>query len=181
MNFMETLKSCLIEMSPFISAIMPLIIVLISGLWLNKKLENIKSRLQLDHSIIQKRAEIYSEIQDDLNNIYSYIRRVGKWKEFTPEKILQSKRLVDQKFYTTQPYWSKNTINKYKELMYICFKTHRGHTQDAGIRANVEKYKSLSNWKDSFENSFISDYDESHLNKIHGEFMEILSKDFGIA
>lgn len=170
----------LIEIAPVISAIMPLIIIFITGWWVNKRLENIKSRLQLDHSIIEKRAGIYAEIQDDLNNIYSYIIRVGKWKELTPEDILESKRLVDQKFHTTKPYWSENTMTQYEELMKVCFKTYRGHGKDAGIRAEIEQYKTLENWKLSFDDSFVGGYDKASLNNANKVFMDALSKDFGI-
>jgi len=170
----------LIEIAPVISAIMPLIVILLTGWWVNKRLENMKSRLQLDHSIIGKRAEIYAEIQDDLNNIYSYIKRVGKWKELTPTKILESKRLVDQKFNTTKPYWSENTMNQYEEFMKVCFKTFRGHGKDAGIRASIERYKSLENWNALFNDSFVGGYDEDSLNNINKKLMKALSKDFGI-
>jgi len=159
---------------------MPLIVVLLTGWWLNKRLENIKSRLQLDHSIIQKRAEIYAEIQDELNNIYSYIKRVGKWKELTPVTILESKRLIDQKIHTTKPYWSKNTIEQYEEFMNVCFKTFRGHGKDAGIKANIDRYKALPNWQETFTDSFVSGYDESSLDEINNKLMSALSKDFGI-
>ncbi len=168
------------DIAPIVSAIMPLIVVVLAGYWLNKRLENIKSRLQLDQSIIQKRAEIYAEIQDDLNKIYSYIKRVGKWKELTPEEVLDSKRTVDQKFHTTKPYWSSSTFQQYENFMDICFETYRGHGKDAGIKADIDQYKSLSKWKSSFAGFFVGGYDSTLLDKANADLMAALSKDFGI-
>lgn len=179
MDFHKVVKF-LIEIAPVISAVMPLIVILLTGWWVNKRLEKIKSRLQIDHSIIEKRAAIYAEIQDDLNNIYSYILRVGNWKDLTPIQILESKRIVDQKFHTTKPYWSENTMTKYEEFMEICFKTFRGHGKDAGIRAEIERYKTLNNWKQSYCDSFVSDYDKVSLTSANKNLMDSLSKDFGI-
>jgi len=170
----------LIEIAPVISAVMPLIVILLTGWWVNKRLETIKSRLQIDHSIIEKRAGIYAEIQDDLNNIYSYILRVGNWKDLTPIQILKSKRLVDQKLHTTKPYWSESTVTRYEEFMEICFKTFRGHGKDAGIRAEVEKYKSLSNWEQSYSDSFVGGYDKASLTSANKKLIDSFSKDFGI-
>jgi len=174
---METL----IKMAPVISAIMPLIVILITGIWVNNRIEKLKDRLQMNQSIIQKRAEFYSKIQDDLNNIYSYIKRVGSWKNQTPISILQSKRLVDQKFHTTKPYWSKNTMSEYQKFMAVCFQTYRGHGLDAGIRAEVEHYKTLQNWESSFSDSFVSDFNSELVGSAYDKFMDALSKDFGLS
>ncbi|GAA6167548.1 hypothetical protein [Sessilibacter corallicola] len=171
---------CLIELAPVISAFMPLFVIFLTGLWASKRLEKIKSRLQIDHTIIKKRAEIYSEIQDDLNDLYSYILRVGKWKELTPPDILEKKRNIDQKLYSTNPYWSQCTMKNYEKFIKICFKTYRGHGKDAGIRAEIEKYKGLANWEPRFNESFVDGYDEAELKKANKNFMESLSKDFGI-
>lgn len=134
----------------------------------------------MDHAIIQKRADIYAEVQEDLNKIYSYIKRVGFWKDYTPECILQSKRIVDQKIHSTKPYWSKNTIEKYQMFMAACFQTFRGHGVDAGIRADVEQYKNLANWQPAYTESFVSIFDKAELNTSYNNLMDALSKDFGI-
>lgn len=159
---------------------MPLLVIILTGVWLNKRLERHKSRLQMDHAIIQKRAEIYAGIQDDINKIYSYIKRVGFWKEYSPECVLQSKRLVDQKIHSTKPYWSKNTIVDYQKFMAACFHTYRGHGTDAGIRTDIEQYKTLPNWQDAYKDSFASIFDLAQVNVCYDNLMAAFSKDFGI-
>jgi hypothetical protein len=178
-TFLKVLKLSK-DIAPIVSAIMPLIVVLLTGWWLNNRLEKLKSRLQLDHSIIQKRADIYAEIQDYLNNIYSYIQRVGHWKELDPALVLNSKRKLDQEFHATKPYWSKNTFHCYDEFMNVCFQTYRAHGKDAGIVACSCDYKTLSSWSDNFEKSFVDGYDRQKLIDANNRLMDALSKDFGI-
>ncbi|MDD9197608.1 hypothetical protein PVK62_17470 [Aliivibrio sp. S3MY1] len=170
----------LLKYAPLISAIMPLVVIIMTGIWVNTRLEKVKSRFQLDHSIIEKRATIYASIQEDFNKIYSYIRRVGDWKELTPNDILESKRKIDRIFHSTKPYWSKESFKAYEQFMSVCFKAYRGHGKDAGIIAKVERYQSLSNWESIFSECFESGYDKDKLVQVNKELMESLSKDFGV-
>lgn len=168
------------ELAPIFAVLSPIFVLLLSGLWLNKSLEKLKSRLQLNHAIIQKRADIYAEIQEDLNSIYSYIKRVGNWKALTPMDILEHKRKVDQKIHSTKPYWSKDMLNNYNYFMKTCFVTNRGHKIDAGIVAEVDKYKKLDSWNGDFEIHFDGIFNETTLDKANDNLMSALSKDFGV-
>ena len=170
----------LLKYAPLISAFMPLLVIVLTGFWVNKRLEKIKSRLQLDHSIIEKRAAIYASVQDEINTIYSYILRVGDWKEYTPTDILECKRKVDKTSHSTQPYWSKEAFEAYQQFIKVSFKAYRGHGKDAGIIAKVERYQRLDNWKPSFSESFESGYDKERLIAANQSLMSSLSKDFGI-
>ena len=171
----------LLKYEPLISALMPLLVIILTGIWVNKRLEKIKSRLQLDHSIIEKRAEIYASVQDDINTIYSYILRVGEWKSNTPSDILECKRNVDKTFHSTKPYWSKEAFEAYEHFIEVCFKAYRGHGKDAGIIAKVERYQMLDNWQPSFSCSFENGYDKEKLMAANQSLMTALSKDFGIS
>ncbi|EMF7366357.1 hypothetical protein V4F52_004177 [Vibrio vulnificus] len=170
----------LLKYAPLISAVMPLLVIVLTGFWVNNRLEKIKSRLQLDHSIIEKRAAIYASVQDDINIIYSYILRVGDWKDYKPSDILDCKRKVDKTFHSTQPYWSKEAFTSYQQFIKVCFKAYRGHGKDAGIIAQVDRYQGLDSWQDSFLDSFESGYDKEKLISANQSLMKALSKDFGI-
>lgn len=165
---------------PMLAIISPIIVLLISGLWLDHSLEKLKSRLQKSQAIVQKRAEIYSEIQKSLNNIYCYIKRVGKWQEFTPKQIVECKRVLDQEFHATRPFWSKEMWNAYEEFMRACFVTNRGHKSNASIIAEVEKYKELDSWDDRFTDYYHDGFSESKLDEANDNLMNALSKDFGV-
>lgn len=167
------------DYSPIIPVLGSLLSALLVGIWFNSRLEQLKSRLQLDHSIIKKRADFYAEIQNDLNYIYSYIKRVGRWKELTPGDVLESKRIVDQRFHTTRPFWSEQAFSAYEHFMDTCFKTYRAHGLDAGIIADITQYQDLPTWKQEYTDSFEQGFELTLLEGAYLNFMEALSKDFG--
>ena len=168
------------DLAPLLAVLSPIVVILLSGLWFNKSLEKLKSRLQTSRAIVQKRSEIYTEIQDSLNDIYCYIKRVGKWKTITPEEVIERKRLVDQKMHATRPFWSKGMRDAYKDFMDVCFVTNRGHKINAGIVAEVVKYQELDSWKDEFIDYYDGSFDESKLDQVNNKLMAALSKDFGV-
>jgi len=67
----------LLEISPIISAIMPLIVVLLTGWWLHKRLENIKTKLSEKSWITQqvwvKKQEAYEVIFELLFHVKRYV------------------------------------------------------------------------------------------------------------
>lgn len=168
------------EIAPVLSVLSPIIVILLSGLWFNNSLEKLKSRLQANQVIVQKRAEIYAEIQEPLNDIYCYIKRVGKWKTLTPEDVIDRKRKVDQKMHSTRPFWSNEMQRSYKEFMDTCFVTNRGHMANAGIVAEAIKFQELDSWRDEFDEYFHGKFVESKLDQANNKLMKALSKDFGV-
>jgi len=168
------------DLAPLLAVFSPIVVLVLSGLWFNQSLEKLKSRLQTTQAIVQKRAEIYTEMQEPLNDIYCYIKRVGKWKTITPEKVIRRKRFVDQKMHATRPFWSKGMQDAYKEFMGVCFVTNRGHIVNAGIVAEVVKYQELDSWKDEYIDYYDGGFDESRLDQVNDKLMDALSKDFGV-
>ncbi|QUM85465.1 hypothetical protein [Moritella sp. 28] len=169
-----------LKVAPILAIVSPIIVLLISGLWFNRSLEKLKSRLQASQAIVEKRANIYVDIQEPLNDIYSYIKRVGKWKTLTPSDVIECKRKVDQKMHATRPFWSKQMQKSYKEFMDICFVTNQGHAINAGIVAEVAKFQELDSWESEFTAYFTGEFDESKLDKANDKLMSSLSKDFGV-
>lgn len=169
-----------LDYSPILAIFSPIIVLLLSGLWLNRSLEKLKSRLQKSQEIVKKRAEIYSEIQEPLNNIYCYIKRIGDWKEFTPKDIVEYKRVIDRSFHVTRPFWSKEVWKAYENFMNTCFVTNRGHKVNAGIIAEVAKYEKLKSWDDGFTDCYHDGFDQPKLEKANDNLMNALSKDFGV-
>lgn len=169
----------LTKISLLASIVSPILLIILSFL-INIFLEKNKSRLQVNQTIFKKRVEIYDEIQEPLNNIYCYIKRVGKWKEFTPESIINYKRVIDQKFHATRPFWSKGMREAYDSFMDTCFITNRGHKSNASIIAEVAKYKELDSWDDTFIDFYHDGFNKSKLDKANDHLLNALSKDFGV-
>lgn len=168
------------EIAPTVSHYSPLIITLITGLWINKRLEKYKSKLLIDQSIIKHRTDSYSTIKNDLNTIYSYIKRVGNWKEQTPKDIIELKRKIDKEIYCTKPFWSKDLVEEYSKFINTCFKTNRGHGKDAAIIGSINKYNDLSNWNSHFNDLFTDGFSEVKLDSAYNSLLNAFSKDFGV-
>lgn len=179
-DFILTTFTFLKEVAPTVSLYSPLIITLITGFWIHRRLEKYKSKLLIDQSVIKHRAEVYFNIKGDLNTIYSYIKRVGNWKELTPDEIIDLKRKVDREIYCTKPFWSKGLINQYSNFINTCFETNRGHGKDAAIIGSVVKYSDLPNWDRRFEDFFTGGFSEDKLDKSYELLLTSFSKDFGV-
>lgn len=170
-----------VKVSKIFTPLIQLFAVWTVGWWINNEVEKLKSRLQLNNSLIEKRTDIYADVGNDLNTIYTYIKRVGDWKDLTPMAIIVCKREVDKRIHTTQPYWSQDLIKAYANFMGVCFVTNLGHKKNAGIIADIEKYKKLSNWKEDFNQCYQpSDFNEDKLDKAYQQLMDALSEDFGV-
>ena len=168
------------EIAPTVSLYSPLIITFIAGLWINRRLERYKAKLLVDQSVIKRRADTYFKIKDDLNTIYIYIKRVGGWRDLTPEKVIELKRKVDKEIYCTKPFWSKELINKYLDFMNVCFKTNRGHGRDAAIIADVTKYNDLPGWDGNSNELFSDGFSEEELDKSYELLLNAFSREFGV-
>lgn len=179
-EFLISTSTFLKDIAPTVSSYSPLIITLITGLWIHKRLERYKSKLLIDQSIIKHRTDTYTTIKDDLNTIYSYIKRVGNWKELTPKNIIELKRKIDKEIYCTKPFWSKNLIEQYSVFINTCFKTNRGHGKDAAIIGSIDKYNDLPNWDDHFNDLFTEGFSEVKLDNAYNSLLNAFSKDFGV-
>lgn len=168
------------EIAPIVSLYSPLIITFLTGFWIHKRLEKYKAKLLIDQTVIKYRADTYFKVKDDLNTIYSYIKRVGSWKEHTPERIIEFKRTVDREIYCTKPFWSHQFIEKYSQFMNTCFQTNRGHGKDAAIIGNIIKYNDLPNWNADYVDLFTDGFSEEELDKSYDVLLNTLSKEFGV-
>lgn len=135
--------------------IMPIALVVL-GLIAKAIATKHEKRLSLNDKIIEKRVSVYEKIGRDLNDIFSYVVRVGDWKSFTPIEILEKKRTVDKEMYVNRPYWSDEAFSSYISLTTFLFEVYSGAGQNAKIKGDIQKFKSLPNWDESWESYFSS-------------------------
>lgn len=108
---------------------------------MNKKFEH---TIVLKTKVIDKRVEYYSELSDELNDIYTYLIRVGEWKDKNPKYIINSKRNVSKIMHKSKPFWSEEVFIAYRNFILSVFETNTGHRKDAKIKADTEKYGELT-------------------------------------
>jgi hypothetical protein len=161
-----------------ISALIPLSVVFL-GCLVGRYSKRYDERVRLHGKIIEKRVELFEEISQPLNVIYTYIIRVGSWKEHTPYDIIQEKREVDGLMYSNRPYWTEVLFSTYESFMNASFETHTGHASDAKIKSDYNKYKDLPNWSDSYIEAFSGKVDKKQLNKTNEKLMQVFAQEFG--
>lgn len=155
-------------------------VLLYLGLQGKKILTEHEARLRTHERIIEKRTEIYESISQDLNSLFVFIIRVGRWKEFTPSEIIRKKRDIDQIMHINRPYWSQQTFQQYQCFMAACFDIETGHGEDAKIKAEIKKFDSLANKEENWQ-SFFSEK-EPELEQVEQYYQALIlafSNDFG--
>jgi hypothetical protein len=81
--------------------------------------------------VVMKRVSLWSELAPNLNDIYSYLLYVGKWKEFDASVIVKKKRECDKIVYSDRFYLSDDFFSAYDDFMKFSFKTENGLGVDA--------------------------------------------------
>lgn len=71
------------------------VIVALVGLQISEELEKFKANsAQYDRSIdsmVEKRLALYDQIGRKLNEVFTYYMYIGKWKQLSPEDIVNDK------------------------------------------------------------------------------------------
>ena len=162
----------------FLASLIVPIIVGIFGFFvfrMNKKFEH---EIALKTKVIDKRVQCYSEIANDLNDIFTYMIRVGEWKDKNPQDIIDAKRKVSKLMHTNKPLWSENVFNCYRKFILEIFENNTGHRKDAKIKADIEKYGDL---RDSEKKMFTgSKADKDTIKTKYALLGKAFSEDMGI-
>ena len=142
---------------------------------MNKKFEH---TILLKTKVIDKRVEYYSEVADELNDIYTYLIRVGNWKVKSPKDIIDSKRNVSKIMHKSKPFWSKEVFTAYRNFILSVFSTNNGNREDAKIKAEIEKYGALrEDEKKRFTNIKV---EESEIKLKYSILEKAFSEDMGV-
>jgi hypothetical protein len=66
--------------------------------------------------VVKYRAELWSSISPQMNDLYCYFLYVGHWKDLDPTEILKTKRSLDKLVYSNSPFFSPDFLIKYMLL-----------------------------------------------------------------
>lgn len=122
--------------------------------------------------------EYYSEVSDGLNDIYTYLIRVGNWKDKSPTDIIDYKRNISKIMHKSKPFWSKEVFTAYRNFILSVFETNTVHREDAKIKADIEKYGTLTEEeKERFTNLKAN---KSDIKLKYSILEKAFSKDMGV-
>lgn len=125
-----------------------------------RRVEDVRWANQL---IVERRVELFGLTAPKLNKILCFGTFVGRWKELTPEAVLELKRELDEIMHTNRLMFSPEVFVAYHDLMSTCFRTFANVNKDALIRLPVRSAwgdrQSLAWWSEDMSGSFTSEED----------------------
>jgi hypothetical protein len=120
-----------------------------------------------------------------LNALFCFFLTVGRWKEFTPEKMLMHKRELDHDFHIYEPLFSNSFRSAYHAFVDACFETYTGSGKAARLRADLMRLKREwgTHWDPDWDN-IIAASDNKTSNKdikrLYFELMEQFAVEMGV-
>jgi len=129
----DNLKSAVI----IIAALGPVIIIFLA-IRFNLVKKRLISQYQSNQRLIEKRIEVYDQIGPKLNDMLSFFRYTGNWKELTPVDILRLKREVDMEINSKTALFSDELVTKYESFMTLCIVSHSGWEHEEKIKSLYE-------------------------------------------
>lgn len=168
-----------------VSCLLPIAVVALT-LIINTRLNEFNSELKskeneqqykykISEKIVEDKRSIYRSISIDINSIYIYINDVGNFYDFSPEIIIQKKRVVDSIFFSHNSYWNTDTRNAYKDFMSAAFMTYSGPGQPARIRSRPDQKIAAAlyrgeQWNKERNDAFNGEFDPS----INGKYTDLV-------
>ena len=119
---------------------------------ISKEVEN---KQWTDRKIIEKRLEIYDRVVPMLNDLYCFYKKIGNWKELTPSRVIELKRILDKDFYVNNHLFQTDILSPYNNFIATCFVMRTGEGHDAKIRADYSDRKNfIPEWEEDWKNLF---------------------------
>lgn len=87
-------------------------------------------------SVVAERIKKYDEIAPLMNDVYCYFEFVGKWKEFTPETMIEHKRELDRVVCSYSILFDSKFLAAYKRFMDETYQPFGGWARDARLRTS---------------------------------------------
>ena len=168
-----------------ISGLTPIMIAFI-GLYLNRLLKKFEHRQWRNQKLIEKRLLIYDELAPLLNDLFCYFTYVGGWKEFTPDEIVQKKRVIDKKVYIAAPLFTDNFFIEIQAFIHLCFKTYQGWGTNAKLLTDNKRRKEVldKNWDNDWDSLFIENANEVtagyRIKEGYFRIMKVFSDNIGL-
>lgn len=129
-----------------------------------------------NQELVKKRLDVYEKMSPNLNRIYCFFIAVGDWKKFTPIKVIEYKRELDQSFYIYKTIFSPKFALSYHSFIDRCFKTYTGNGKPAQLRINGDEVhrKWGDDWLDDWDNRIFSDTPLTNREEIINSYNELM-------
>ena len=163
-----------LEIVKIIVAVLTPVLIAIIAFRFNRILKRMEKQQWTNQKIIEKRIEIYDLVVPKLNDLFCYYCYIGNWKDFSPFEIIDTKRKLDKEMNIYSSLFSSGLIEKYNNLIGLCFETFTGWGQDAKIKSLYENRKIYGkSWEDGWEN-FFNNHEAAEVSLIKEKYYDLM-------
>jgi len=125
-----------------------------------------------ENAVVTKRMILYDEIGRNIDGLYSYYFYVGRWKEITPDEILQKLRGVDDVMFTYQPIFSKPFFDNFIKLRDEMFQKNNRWGEDLKLRTTSKFHKKYGKeWHGDWDKRFTNEDNRKVICAVYNDFL----------
>ncbi|MFN7302674.1 MAG: hypothetical protein ACK5U7_14475, partial [Bacteroidota bacterium] len=144
--------------------------------------------------IIEKRLEFFDKHFPDINVIYAYCKRVGRYSfDHSPEELIEKKREADAAIHRWRVIFSEDFFQAYQGFIQECYDEHTGHATNAKLKLSFSKFKGMykSDWDDNWDSAYFTTEDsnlsekgleakEGTITEKYEHFLQIFQTELGL-
>jgi hypothetical protein len=143
------------------SALIPIAVIGV-GYIVSRATSRLESVQWANHTVIQRRLDIFQQVAPKLNRLLCFAVFVGSWKEITPADAIRLKREIDEIMYVDRVLFSPELFDAYLIFARTVFELYARTDDDAPLRVAISSplgnRRNLGWWDESMEREFsISD------------------------
>jgi len=145
------------------------LVAAIFGIWVIKLTKRIEQNQWRNQKLIEKRISIWDDVGPPVNDIYCFCKRIGSWKEMTPNHIISQKRKADKAVHLARPYFSRNFFRSYIDFTNSSFAMYQDHGADAKIRSSSWEHRNAreEGWEGDWDVLLTDEFDEGVLDSTY--------------
>lgn len=171
-----------LEVAKLISTFATPIVVACLGIYFHRIAKQFEHSQWSHQKVVEKRLQVYDSLCPQLNDLLCYFTHIGKWRDVSPEWIVQKKRKIDREIHLAGPLFSNEFFDSCMDFMNICYETYNGWGKDATLRTEWEdRREAHKNWKEEWNQCFSRDFaDHEEIRAAYSRIMDAFSADLGL-
>jgi hypothetical protein len=119
-----------------VAALIPLTVAFL-GLLVARAGRRLETVQWANQVVVTRRLQVFDQVSKGLNQLLCFGTFVGRWKELTPERVIDVKRSLDEIMYANRLLFSDQLFDAYRDFMNVMFAMYAAKGGDALIRAPI--------------------------------------------
>jgi len=113
-----------LEVAKLGASIFTPVVVIVLGLFINRRLKRFEHLQWSNQKLIEKRLELYDKLAPQLNKLYCFYMWVGYWKKISPEEAIATKRELDMQVNIYRHLLGTEFYSEYEKYIALLFETY---------------------------------------------------------